>query len=182
MSTPSTRPGSPGRQIEVGPGDARYEALRRGFNQRWIATPDHVVVATGTDDVVAAVNAWLARHPGTATPQRRITVRSGGHCYEDFVCGDDVSVIIDVSAMDRVHYDADMDAYCVEAGAGNWHIATQLYRRYGLALPGGSCYSVGAGGHVSAGGFGLLSRLHGLTSTTCTPSRSSPYATAPAPR
>ncbi|MGW2491946.1 FAD-binding oxidoreductase [Streptomyces sp. NPDC001606] len=120
-------------------------------------------MATGTADVVTGVNDWLARHPGTGTPPRRITVRSGGHCYEDFVCGDDVSVIIDVGAMDRVAYDPDLDAWCVEAGASNWHIATQFYRRHGLALPGGSCYSVAAGGHVPAGGFGLLSRWYGLT-------------------
>ncbi|WP_369394980.1 FAD-dependent oxidoreductase [Streptomyces sp. CG1] len=101
--------------------------------------------------------------PAPTPPVRRIAVRSGGHCYENFVCGDDVAVIIDISAMDRVYHDATMDAYCLEAGASNWHIATQLYRRHGLALPGGSCYSVGAGGHISAGGFGPLSRLHGLT-------------------
>ena len=30
-------------------------------------------------------------------------------------------------------------------------------------MPGGSCGTVGAGGHISGGGYGLLSRLHGLT-------------------
>ena len=30
-------------------------------------------------------------------------------------------------------------------------------------MPGGNCYSVGAGGHISGGGYGELSRLHGLT-------------------
>ena len=30
-------------------------------------------------------------------------------------------------------------------------------------MPGGSCYGVGAGGHISGGGYGVLSRLHGLT-------------------
>ncbi|MEU0007235.1 hypothetical protein ABZ079_23885 [Streptomyces sp. NPDC006314] len=89
-----------------------------------------MVVTVGTDDAVAVVMAWPARHPGIACPPRRITVGSGGHCYEDFVRGDDVrgddvrgddvrgddvrgddvSVITDVSAMDRVHYDAGMDA------------------------------------------------------------------------
>ena len=147
---------------EVGPGDPRYEALRRGFNQRWIARPEYVVVASGTADVVAAVNTFLARAAAGSRPGR-ITVRSGGHCYENFVCGDDVAVIIDVSTMDGVYYDPGMDAYCVEAGATNWHAATQLYRRYGLAVPGGSCYSVGAGGHICGGGYGLLSRLYGLT-------------------
>ncbi|GAA2236294.1 BBE domain-containing protein [Kitasatospora cystarginea] len=148
------------RPIEVGPGDRRYDALRRGFNQRWIAEPEYVVVATRTDDVVAALGDYLA---GPELRKRRITVRSGGHCYENFVSSADVGVIIDVSQMSRVYHDPAMKAYCVEAGASNWHSTTHLYRPYGLALPGGSCYSVGLGGHVSGGGYGLLSRLHGLT-------------------
>ncbi|MGW0311021.1 FAD-dependent oxidoreductase [Streptomyces flavidovirens] len=146
--------------IEVSPGDARYDALRRGFNQRWIATPDYVVVATTADDVVEAV-AKFAGNP--ANSKRRITVRSGGHCYENFVSSGDVGVIIDVSQLNRVHFDPEMKAYCVEAGATNWHSTTQLYRSTGLALPGGSCYSVGLGGHVSGGGYGMLSRQFGLT-------------------
>ncbi|MFE1315128.1 FAD-dependent oxidoreductase [Streptomyces sp. NPDC058755] len=162
MPAESLRP-RPVGPTEVGPGDPRYEALRRGFNQRWVAGPDYVVVAASTADVVAALNTHLAGTVGLDSPPRRITVRSGGHCYENFVCGDDVAVIIDVSTMDGVYYDTEMEAYCVEAGATNWHAATQLYRRHGLAVPGGSCYSVGAGGHISGGGFGLLSRLHGLT-------------------
>ncbi|WP_031512135.1 FAD-dependent oxidoreductase [Streptomyces sp. NRRL F-5123] len=146
--------------IEVTPGDARYDALRRGFNQRWIATPDSVVVASSADDVVEALRTYLARPAGS---RRRITVRSGGHCYENFVSSPDVGVIVDVSRMNGVHFDPEMDAYCIEAGATNWDSTTQLYRTTGLALPGGSCYSVGLGGHVSGGGYGLLSRLFGLT-------------------
>jgi berberine-like enzyme len=38
-----------------------------------------------------------------------------------------------------------------------------LFKDWNLTLPGGSCYSVGVGGHVVGGGYGLLSRLHGLT-------------------
>lgn len=150
----------PTHPIEVTPGDARYDALRRGFNQRWIATPDSVVVASSADDVVAALSTYLARPAGS---RRRITVRSGGHCYENFVSSPDVGVIVDVSRMNRVYFDAEMDAYCIEAGATNWGSTTELYRATGLALPGGSCYSVGLGGHVSGGGYGLLSRLFGLT-------------------
>ncbi|MGW2406341.1 FAD-dependent oxidoreductase [Streptomyces sp. NPDC001739] len=148
---------------EVVPGDARYEALRRGFNQRFIATPDYVSVIGSTGEAVAALNKYLADHRSDESLSRRITVRSGGHCYENFVCGEDVGVILDLGQMDRAYLDQEMGAYCVEAGATNWHVATHLYAPFGVALPGGSCYSVGAGGHVSGGGYGLLSRQHGLT-------------------
>ncbi|TDD92208.1 FAD-binding protein [Actinomadura darangshiensis] len=93
----------------------------------------------------------------------RITARSGGHCYEDFVCGGDVRVILDVSPMCGVSYDGGMRAYCVEAGATVWHVYGRLYPVSGKVLPGGSCFSVGLGGHIPAGGFGMLSRQHGLT-------------------
>ncbi|WP_329393288.1 FAD-binding protein [Streptomyces lydicus] len=148
---------------EVGPGDARYEALRRGFNQRFIATPDYVAVVSSTEEVVAALNKYLASHGPDASLDRRLTVRSGGHCYENFVCGEDVGVILDLGQMDRAYLDQERGAYCVEAGANNWHVATHLYAPFGVALPGGSCYSVGAGGHVVGGGYGLLSRQFGLT-------------------
>ncbi|MGW0423885.1 FAD-binding oxidoreductase [Streptomyces sp. NPDC003015] len=150
----------PAQPIEVRPGDARYDALRRGFNQRWIAHPDYVVVATSADDVTAALGTFLSK---PAKASRRITVRSGGHCYENFVSAEDVGVIIDVSQMNRVYFDTSMNAYCVEAGATNWNSTSQLYRTTGRALPGGSCYSVGSGGHISGGGYGLLSRKFGLT-------------------
>ncbi|WP_406473374.1 FAD-binding oxidoreductase [Streptomyces platensis] len=149
--------------IEVGRGDARYEALRRGFNQRFIATPDYVSVVSSTGEVVAAVNKYLASHRADEDLHRRLTVRSGGHCYENFVCGNDVGVIVDMAQLDRAYLDQEMGAYCVESGANNWHVATHLYAPFGVALPGGSCYSVGAGGHVAGGGYGLLSRQHGLT-------------------
>ena len=43
-------------------------------------------------------------------------------------------------------------------------VYTELYKRAQVTIPGGTCGSVGAGGHISGGGYGLLSRLHGLTS------------------
>jgi aclacinomycin oxidase len=51
----------------------------------------------------------------------------------------------------------------VQPGATLWQVYETLFRRWGVTLPGGSCPSVGAGGHVAGGGYGVLSRLHGLT-------------------
>ncbi|TYC13906.1 FAD-binding oxidoreductase [Actinomadura syzygii] len=146
----------------VTPGDKRYPALSRGFNQRWIGRPDYVQLVRTPEEVREALATALREVPDD--PERtRITVKAGGHCYEDFVCGPDVRVILDVSPMCDMVYDDAMQAYCVQAGATNWHVYSHLYPMSGRALPGGSCYSVGLGGHIPAGGFGLLSRQHGLT-------------------
>src|SRR4051812_17674709 len=136
--------------------DPRYPALVRGFNQRWVGRPRRVEVCRTTSEVMAAVERAL-------DDGLRITVRSGGHCYEDFVSGNDGGVILDLSPLSAVYRDAATGRYCVEAGATLWNVYNRLYKEHDVTLPGGSCYSVGAGGHVTGGGYGLLSRLHGLT-------------------
>lgn len=146
----------------IAPSDKRYPALNRGFNQRWIAQPDYVRMVGSPEGAARALSEAVnqaAEHSG----RKRVTVRSGGHCYEDFVCGEDVRVILDISPMCGVSYDPSLEAYCVEAGATNWHVYSHLYPLSGRALPGGSCYSVGMGGHITGGGYGLLSRQQGLT-------------------
>lgn len=144
----------------VRPGDGRYPALSRGFNQRWLAHPEYVRLVTSTKDAVDAVTEAVRDKDAAG---KRITVRSGGHCYENFVCSQDVRVILDVSPMFGISYDSAMQAWCVEAGANNWHVYSHLYPFSGRVLPGGSCYSVGLGGHITGGGYGLLSRQAGLT-------------------
>ncbi|MFC6885918.1 MULTISPECIES: FAD-dependent oxidoreductase [Actinomadura] len=146
----------------VRPDDKRYPSLSRGFNQRWIAEPEYVRMAATPAGVVRALTEAV-NQPAADPARRRVTVRSGGHCYEDFVCGPDVRVILDISPMCGVAYDPGMEAYRIDAGATNWHGYSHLYPLSGRALPGGSCYSVGIGGHVAGGGFGLLSRQSGLT-------------------
>lgn len=139
----------------VPPGDARYPTLVRGFNLRWVGAPAYVEVVRDAGEVVDALRRAL-------DAGLRVTVRGGGHCYEDFVSGNDGGVIVDLSPMHAVYRDGASDRYVVEGGATLWNVYGELYRRYGVTLPGGSCYSVGAGGHVSGGGYGLLSRKHGL--------------------
>ncbi len=136
-------------------GDPRYPGLVRGFNLRWVGAPRYVQVCASTDAVVRAVQE--AHDSGL-----RVTVRGGGHCYEDFVTANS-DVIVDLAPMNAVDREPGSDRYVVEGGATLWNVYGELFKRYGVTLPGGSCYSVGAGGHVVGGGYGLLSRLHGLT-------------------
>lgn len=144
---------SPGRR--VGPLDPRYRTLTMGFNERWVGSPAYIQLVGSTAQVVDAVREALIGG-------RRITVRGGGHCYEDFVSANDGGVIIDMSGMQAVYKDSDA-TFALEGGCSNWNVYQQLFKDYDVTIPGGSCYSVGLGGHVAGGGYGLLSRQFGLT-------------------
>lgn len=47
-----------------------------GFNQRWVGTPAYIQVIGDTAQVAEAVREAVRG-------RLRITVRGGGHCYED---------------------------------------------------------------------------------------------------
>jgi len=136
------------------PDDPRYPTLVRGFNQRFVGSPRYVQLCADAEQVAQAVQQAVDNN-------LRITVRGGGHCYEDFVSGNDGGVIIDLSPLNAV-YRLDK-LYCLEGGCTLWNVYTRLYKEHGVTLPGGSCYSVGVGGHIAGGGYGLLSRKYGLT-------------------
>ena len=144
----------PGGRVD--PADSRYQTLIRGFNLRWVGSPGYIQICGDTSQVVSAVQEAVRAN-------LRITVRSGGHCYENFAVGNHGGVIVDMAPMNHVYFDDAMQAYCIEAGCTLWNVYWNLYKEYGVVLPGGSCYSVGAGGHITGGGYGLLSRKHGLT-------------------
>ena len=140
--------------------DSRFEALHRGHNARWPAedadAASRIVLCENANDAAEAlqqiVNAGL-----------RPTLRSGAHCYEDFVANNPGGAILDLSLLTSVGKSGNESSYRIEPGALLWDCYAGLYKRYGVTLPGGTCGTVGAGGHISGGGYGLLSRLHGLT-------------------
>ncbi|AKL70828.1 FAD-binding protein (plasmid) [Streptomyces goshikiensis] len=139
----------------ITPNDPRYAQLTTGNNQRYVAAPSYVKMIKSAPDAAAAITA--AYRAG-----KRVSVRSGGHCFSNFVCNPDVQVILDCSEMTYVGYDPAMRAFAVEPGARLLNVYEALYKGWGVTLPGGVCYGVGAGGHIAGGGYGLLSRRNGL--------------------
>ncbi|MYK32501.1 MAG: FAD-dependent oxidoreductase, partial [Boseongicola sp. SB0670_bin_30] len=134
---------------------------RIGFNRRFYAgNLEKVFTPTSDDELVAAVT--QASTPEQAGEDPGVRIVSGRHCYENFVFNATSKSLIDCIGLDGVGQHPDR-GYFVEAGASNWSSFTRLNALFGKCLPGGSCYSVGIGGHVSGGGYGLLSRLQGLT-------------------
>jgi len=154
-ATPAVISGTTFAGDRVEPDDPRYQTLVRGYNQRWVGTPAYIALCGDTGQVVEAVQ--RAVDDGL-----RITVRGGGHCYEDFVSNNDGGVIIDLTPMRRVWRDSETGWYGIEGGATLWDVYWQLYREFGVTLPAGSCGSVGVGGHFTGGGHGVMSRMFGL--------------------
>jgi len=136
--------------------DARYSELTRGWNQRWTGHPEQVRLLASTRQVVDAVE-WAV------AAGKRFTVRSGGHCYEDFVDHPEVDLVLDLSPLNQVSYDPRHNAISVGAGVPLGSLYNTLYRMWGVTIPGAMCASVGAGGHIVGGGYGPLSRRFGLT-------------------
>ncbi|MFC7589574.1 FAD-binding oxidoreductase [Nonomuraea antimicrobica] len=137
--------------------DPRYHSLvSRGYNQRFRCAPEQVRPVVSTEDVIRVVD-------DAVRADRRIVVRSGGHCFEGFVDDPSVHTLVDLSAMSAVRYDAHRDAFMVEAGCTMGEMYRKLFLGWGVTVPGGTCPAVGVGGHVCGGGYGALCRLHGLT-------------------
>src|SRR5258706_3316681 len=142
--------------IRITPDDPRYHAVvDKRFNKRFRASPDYVRLVSSTDQVVAAVEEAVREG-------RRLVVTSGGHCLEGFVSDPEVRVIIDVSPMKRVYYDAEMGAVAVEAGATLGETFRALFEAWGAVIPLGEYPEIGMGGHVAGGAFGFLCRQLGL--------------------
>src|SRR5213594_1928348 len=156
MSTRQPTDDTPIESIRIGPGDPRYlTVVGKRFNKLFRASPDYVRLVSSTDEVVAAV-AEAVREG------RRLAVTSGGHCLEGFVSDPEVRVIIDVSPMKRVYYDAARGAVAVEAGATVGETFRALFETWGGVIPLGEYPEIGIGGHVVGGAFGFLCRQLGL--------------------
>ncbi|KAI4351903.1 hypothetical protein L6164_006204 [Bauhinia variegata] len=95
-----------------------------------------------------------------------IRVRCGGHSYEGTSSVDDDGasfVIIDMMNLNHVKVDMEAETAWVEGGATlgeTYYAISQASNAHGFSA--GSCPTVGVGGHIGGGGFGLLSRKYGL--------------------
>jgi FAD binding domain/Berberine and berberine like len=134
------------------PGDRSYGKLRRVSNLAVNKYPAIIVRCADLKDVQLAVE--FARDKGLLT-----AVRSGGHSFAGHgVCDD--GIVIDLSAMKRVHIDPAHETIRIEPGitAGELDCLTQSFR---MAVPLGSCPTVGVAGYSLGGGESSLTPKFG---------------------
>ncbi len=146
--------------ITVRATDPRFETLKKSRNLRWPSTEAESASRIDLCDSAEVVADALQK---IISAGMRPTVRSGGHCYEDFVVNNPGGAILDLSLLNQSRLPGDGERIRISPGMKLGDVYLDLYKRYGRTIPGGSCYGVGAGGHIAGGGFGVLSRLHGLT-------------------
>lgn len=94
----------------VGPSDIRYDGLLRANNFRFVGRPDEIRVVGSTEQLVSAVADAVRSGP-------RVAVRSGGHCFENFTADPAVRMLLELSPMNAVGYDASRRAFAVQPGA-----------------------------------------------------------------
>ncbi|MFD7703172.1 FAD-binding oxidoreductase [Streptomyces caelestis] len=141
--------------VTITPQDDRYPGLTEGYNHRFTGRPEVIRRVRSTEEVVAAVQE-------AADSGRRVAVRSGGHCFEDFTASPDIQVLLDLSLLCGVRYDEEMHAFAVGAGTTLGRLYRELYDGWRVTVPAGTCFEVGVGGHICGGGYGHLSRRDGL--------------------
>jgi len=136
------------------PSDAAYESARKIWNAMIDKRPAVIARCATTSDVVRGVN--FARDN-----QFLLAVRGGGHNIAgNAVCDD--GLVIDLSQMKTAIVDPGARRVTIEGGAtlADLDAATQAH---GLATPVGINSTTGVAGLTLGGGFGWLSRKHGMT-------------------
>ena len=137
----------------VYPGDPGWDDARKNFNQRFDVQPRAVVYCQNVPDVVNAIR-WARE---TGVPLR---ARSGRHNYEGYSLVDG-GLIVDLGDIDHVR--VDRDAAVAEIGAGAYMLeCSERLAEVGVTTPLATGPTVGLGGLVLGGGFGMTSRKFGL--------------------
>ena len=132
-----------------------------GFNL-YYATQDgpqgkgNVVPVSDSKPLIAAMQNALDQN-------KTFSVVAGGHGYEGF--GTSKEVVIDTSTMNSIslHKRKNVTYLALQGGCTLASIYEYLFKHYNTLIPGGSCWSVCAGGHITGGGYGIYSRDCGLT-------------------
>jgi FAD/FMN-containing dehydrogenase len=135
-------------------GSSRYATARVISNERYAdVLPRAIAVVHGERDVAACVR-FAAHSP------LPFAVRSGGHSYAGYSTNQ--GLVCDVRGLNSIHIAPDRRSVTAGAGVLAIDLITAL-AAHGLAVPTGSCPTVGVAGLALGGGVGFAARTMGAT-------------------
>eukprot|EP00258_Populus_trichocarpa_P017286 XP_006377943.2 berberine bridge enzyme-like 15 [Populus trichocarpa] len=131
-------------------------------NNRFNTTsdPEPVVIFTPTNVSHVQAAIYCSRKQNL-----HIRIRSGGHDYEglSYVSYSLPFVIVDLINLRKVAVDARHKTAWVQAGASLGEVYYRIAEKNRtLAFPAGIWPTIGVGGHISGGGYGMMMRKYGL--------------------
>ena len=132
--------------------DAAYGQLNQGFNKCIQKLPFVIALCENEKGVQEAV--LFAKENGL-----KISVKSGGHCFEGFSNNDD-GLVVNLSKLNAVTFD---DTNIIVGPGCKLGDLYDIVLKANRILPAGSCSGVGVGGLTLGGGYGFFSRKYGLT-------------------
>lgn len=140
--------------ISVTPGSEEYETKTKIYNPAFaMEHPAFVALPTCVEDIQRCLKvATINRVP--------IAVRSGGHCFSGYSTIDSRGFVVSMNSMKDINWST--DSVKVQSGASWKNVYDHMDDS--VLVVGGCCPSVGIGGYVLGGGYGLLSRRFGLAS------------------
>ena len=80
--------------------DPRYSTLRKGHNARW---PENEADSVGRIEICETAEETAQVLQRIVSAGLRPTVRSGGHCYEDFFANNPDGVILDLGMLSQTN-------------------------------------------------------------------------------
>src|SRR5580704_3588125 len=134
---------SAGDVLYLRPGDPEYAAYLPASNKRTQLSPSLRAVCK-TERAASVMVDWVRAN------NLKFAVRCGGHSYDGFSQSTDV--VIDVRGLSKIAVDKTAGLVTVGSGATLYSIYQALAAE-GLAIPAGSCPTVGISGHLTGGGF-----------------------------
>jgi FAD/FMN-containing dehydrogenase len=138
----------------VRPGDPGYGTAKLLFDPKFDSISPAGIAYCAVPGDVSACLAFARKF------ELKVAARSGGHSYGGWSTTS--GLVIDVSRMSRVKVNAAAGTAAVGAGTLLIDLYDQL-AAHGLAVPGGSCPTVGVAGLALGGGVGVVGRKFGLT-------------------
>ncbi|KAI3665190.1 hypothetical protein L6452_43813 [Arctium lappa] len=146
------------------PNNSSYTSTLQAYirNRRFntSTTPKPLIIVTPLHDTHVQSTVVCTRNLGM-----NLRTRSGGHDFEGLSYVSYANfVLLDMSNLRSIDVDIEVETAMVQVGATIGELYYRIWEKSQVhAFPAGVCPTVGVGGHISGGGYGVLLRKYGLT-------------------